>query len=326
MVLKPKQFLKTLNKEALPSLILFYGIETAYMDKVLNNLRETILGEVWELNWSVLEGQNASLEELEEALTTSPFATDRRIVVLKDVMAFWKTWFSKEREKIIQILSHIPRHTLLILTHPGELKEKKNPFIELINEGHHPTVYFTPQEEDLKRWAKKTLKRAGIQADDERIGWLIEAAEGRMDLLDQELKRILLAGNIEIEREAKAPNYREVSSMVYRGNPALLEFIEDLMAIKGHIYLFRILASSVMKVVATKIAMEEGMSPEEALRDVRPSEAKSIKKVLQHLSIKKALSLLDTTLETEVSLKAGPLPYDKALMKLVNQILKARVN
>ncbi len=328
MLLKPKQFLKTLDKKNPPNLILFYGIETAYMDKVLNNLRDKILGETWEFNWSVLEGKNTSLEKLEEALTASPFAAEWRIVVLKNAMAFWKTWPGKERERVIQLFSHIPHHTVLILTHPGELEEKKgkNPLLELINKGNHPTVQFTPQEEDLKRWAKKTLKKEGIQADDERIGWLIEAAEGRMDLLDQELEKILLAGDIEMEREEKAPNYRQVSSMVYRGNPALLEFMEDLMAIRGHIYLFRVLASSVMRIVATKIAMEEGIPMEEVLKDIPPHDGKLIKKRIQHLPIKKTLSMLDATLETEVSLKAGPLPHDKALMKFVNQILKARVN
>jgi len=328
MVLKPKQFLKTLNKKNLPNLVLFYGIETAYMDKVLNNLREKVLGETWEFNWSVLEGEDTSLEELEGAVTASPFAAEWRMVVLKNAMAFWKARTDKERERVIQFFGHIPCHTVLILTHPGELKEKKgkNPLLELINKGNYPTVQFTPKEEDLKRWAKKTLKKKGIQADDERIGWLIEAAEGRMDLLEQELEKIVLAGDIEMEREEKAPDYRQVSSMVYMGSPALMEFMEDLMAIKGHIYLFSILASSVMRIVATRIAVEEGIPVEEVLRDMPAHDRKLIKKCVHHLSIKEALSLLDTALETEVSLKAGPLPHDKALMKLANQILKVKAN
>ena len=328
MVLKPKQFLKTLNEKDLPHLVLFYGIETAYMDKVLKNLREKLLGETWEFNWSVLDGEDTSLEELEEAVTASPFAADWRVVVLKNAMAFWERRTDKERDRVFQLLGHIPCHTAFILTHTGDLKEKKgkNPLLEFFYRGGYPIVHFTPDEADLKRWAKRTLKKKGIRVDDESIEWLIEATEGRMDLLEQELEKIVLAGEIEVKRQEKAPDYKQVSSMVYTGNPALMEFMEDLMAIKGHIYLFSVLASSVMRIVAARIAVEEGIPVEEVLRDMPAHDRKLIRKCIHHLSIKEALSLLDTALETEVSLKAGPLPSDKALMKLVNQILKVKAN
>ncbi len=324
--MKPREFLR-LVKDGLPSLVLFYGNETAYMNRILSTLKDWFLGETWELNWSVLEGDNLTLEGLKENIGVSPFGSQKRVVVLRNAMDFWKVQYRGCKEAIIRVLYNIPPYTTLIFSHIGEMGKDKptRELLKIFEEGHYPVVRFIAEQEDLRRWARRRLSKAGVHVDEEGLGWLIEMTEGRMDLLEQELEKIQLSGKLEIRTCNLPPNYQKVASMVYSRDPALLEFLEDLMVTRGHLYLFRILATSVMRVVAVKMVTEEGVSLEDALINVHSSDRELIGRCTKGLSLKEALSLLDSILETEIALKSSPLPPQLILTKLVNRLLGSMV-
>ncbi|RLD96245.1 MAG: DNA polymerase III subunit delta [Aquificota bacterium] len=325
--LSPREFSSRIKKGTLPSTVFFVGEEGLLMEKALQRIKEGVLGENWELNWTVLEGEKASISQLEEALSTAPFASPKRVVVLREALDFWKTWHKRERERTERALTQHAPHSLLILIHLGELEEKgmeEKILLETLQRSGVAVVSFTGKREALENWVKKRLAKEGLPVQQEVVDWLLDVSQGKMALLERELEKFVLWGK-KGEDVQKIPSLWDVPLMVYKGDLRLLSLLEDLMAEKGYLYLFRIISSSLVRLAAVQQTLEEGReSREEAIRRVsrHPNERKALEVGLRRLTPAKTVQLLDRVMEAEISLKSGPLPPAKVLEKLIAQILE----
>ncbi len=303
------------------------------MDRALQRLKEQLLGDTWELNWAVLEGKKATLEELEEALTTVPFASSKRVVVLREVLDFWKAWAQSQRERLIKAITAHPASTILVLHHIGRLTDReerrkrktKSPgelLLEALQETDALVVDFTGSRKDLERWVKNRLKKEGIPPDQEVVDWLLDISQEKMALLEMELEKFVLWGKKGEDPESP-PTLWDVSAMVYKGDPRLISHLQALMAERGVGYFYRIVSSSISRLVAVLQAIEEGTPAKEALAQVSrfPRERKALAQAIQRLSLQEAMELLDLAMETEIALKSGPLQPQRDLERLMIKIV-----
>ncbi len=299
------------------------------MDKALQLVKEHLLGENWELNWTVLEGRSTGLEQLEEALSTAPFASPRRVVILREAMEFWKTWHKRQGERTVHALTRHPSHTLLILHQPGKMERDEGKdresaaLLEIFQEPHLKVVDFTGTRRDLERWVKKRLKKEGLPVEQEVVDWLLDVSQEKMALLETELEKFILWGR-KGEDVERAPSLWDVPVLVYRRDPRLLSHLEHLMAERGYLYFFRILSSSIARMAAARQAMEEGlMSREKAVNGVCrfPKEKRAMEEALRRLTLARSMELLELAMEAEVALKSSPLPPTRVLERLVGDLI-----
>ena len=331
-VVKPKDFSRLLKENKLPGTLLFIGEEVLLMDRAFHLIKERLLGEGWELNWAVLEGKKATPEELAEALATVPFASPRKVVVLKEILDFWKTWRQSHGDRLAAILTHHPQHTLLILQHVGTLEDKskkgKNPLDHLLEVFQDPStlvVNFSGSREELEKWVKKQLKKEGIAPDQGVVNWLLDVSQEKMALLEAELEKFILWGRKgeDIERP---PTLWDVPAMIYRGDPRLITHLKSLMAERGVNYFYRIVSSSITRLVAALQAVEEGVSIQEAVAKASPfsKDRKALAQALKGYTLAEATQLLELAMETEIALKSGARRPDKDLERLMIRLVGRR--
>lgn len=325
-LLSPKEFSGKIKKGAIPSTVLFMGEEELLMEKTLQHIKKEILGENWELNWTVLEGEKVSMNQLEEALSTAPFASPKRVVVLREALHFWKTWHKKDEGRTVHTLTQHTSHTFLILIHFGEVEEKRREekaLLETMERAGKAVVRFTGSRQALERWVKKRLVKEGLPVQQEVVDWLLDISHEKMALLEREIEKFILWGK-KGEDIQDTPSLWDVPLMIYKRDPRLLNFLEDLMAEKGHLYFFRIISSSLVRLAAVQQALEEGLTREEALSRATkyPKERRALDVGLRHLTPTKTMELLDKALDTEISLKSSPLPPVRVLERFIAQILE----
>jgi len=303
------------------------------MDRTFKLIKEQVLGENWELNWTVLEGKKSTPEELEEALATVPFASSKRVVVLREVLDFWKSWGKSQGERIIQAFIHPPPHTLLILHQTGKLKEKgenrkrkgKDPgqwLMENLKDTQAVVVDFTGTRQELERWVKRQLKKEGLPVDQEAVEWLLDVSQEKMALLETELEKFILWGK-KGEDIDRPPSLWDVPTMIYKGDPRLITHLEVLMGERGPSYFYRIVSSSISRMVAARQALEEGATLQEAVAKASPfyKERKALAEALKDLTLQEGMELLELAMETEIALKSGARSPQRDLERIMIRVV-----
>jgi|GEM_PF-1255002 len=327
---RPKDFMAHI-KEALPPSVLFVGDEVTLMHKALARIREQVLGENWELNWTVLSGKEESLSCLEEAVCTVPFGASKRVVVVRHVLDLWKGCGDADRERLVQLFISPPFHIFLVLIHEGVLSDnprgvEEKAFQKLVGlmEEKAVLVSFVADRKALARWIEKCFRKEGVPLKKEEADWLLDVSQGSMVVLEQEIEKLLLSGMMEGEAARTLPPFWEIPAMVYRRDRRLLDYLEDFASVRGYPYLLRIISSAVVRLAVARVALEEGENRQEILRRLSPypRERDALDRGLRECSIGRMDALLDKLMETELSFKSSAVPKDMVMEDLVLAVLE----
>lgn len=317
----PREFSVLLKRGKLPSnLIIFAGEEVLLMEKALVLAREKLMEENWELNWDVLEGRVLGLQELEERVYTAPFACRYRMVIVREVMNFWNS-NQKEWDRMGEVAERIPPYGILCLVHIGALKAD-HPFIRPF-QGKGCLVNFTGRkDEKMRAWAERELKKRGCDVDEELVSLLIEKCGASYGLLKQEIERLSLLEKWDMPDES--PTVNQFVRCLYNRDPKIISMVGPLCQQFGFPYLFRVICSTVEKLVATKEALGEGYTLQEAVGALSRSahEARLLESALGKYSFNKLLSLLDRLVEADTTVKSGGFRAESMLESLVISILR----
>ena len=151
----------------------------------LQKLVDAFVAKEGELALERVDGEEASYERIQEALTSLPFLASKKLVVLRAPSAQKK--FVEEAEKL---LADLPDTNDVIIIEPK--LDKRLAYYKFLKKTTDFTDYTEPDENGLAAWLQRLAKERGgtISSNDAR--YLTERVGANQQLLFNELEKLLI--------------------------------------------------------------------------------------------------------------------------------------
>jgi len=144
------------------------------------------------MNTSRLEARLTSEEDLNNAVNSMPFLSDKRLVILANPSQ--KFTVGEPRKKFTAFLSNIPETTLLVMTETVEPKEAEKHWLvkwTSKTESAKAEALMAPKPRDMSGWIVNEMKRQGGKMSSEAAGKLSELVGADTRQAAQEIAKVL---------------------------------------------------------------------------------------------------------------------------------------
>jgi len=199
-----RQFQQSMKLGIFSPVYLFFGNEPFLIDKGLDLLRESALGNDT-FNLDIFDGETSSPKDVAEAAMTSPFFGERRLVVVKNI-----PWLARKRSKVINeeddedesapgvdinpLLEYLEEpnpSAILALTMEGNA-EKSRKLVKMVQKVGRLVECSAYKGEELLVWLNQEVRHRGYQAERRALDLLILACGNNMMYLNNELDKLCL--------------------------------------------------------------------------------------------------------------------------------------
>ncbi|MCX7607762.1 MAG: DNA polymerase III subunit delta [Anaerolineales bacterium] len=171
------------------NLLFFYGDDEFSIARRLTELQTQL--DASGLNTARLEARLVSLDELNNAVNTMPFLSDRRLVFLANPSA--RTSNPDEREKFLEFLLTAPPTTVIVLHELVEPREaSKHWLVRRAAKGDlKAEAFFLPTLKEMPAWIVQEAKRQGGQMELAAAVRLTEMVGDDTRVAAQEIAKLL---------------------------------------------------------------------------------------------------------------------------------------
>lgn len=168
-----------------PTVYLLIGSEKYLKEKAINDLRLSLLDNLsGELDYKILHGQDTSADEILASVSTIPFFSSKRLVVVKD----FEKLSRDDTSRLVNYIKNPNQYTCLIIDSKDGDILKNDPSISR----YVKVLKFSePADTEASSWIARFVSSRGKSIEEEAIE-IIKELKGR-DLLDlsQELEKLV---------------------------------------------------------------------------------------------------------------------------------------
>lgn len=167
-----------------PAVILLVGPEKLLKEKAINDLRKSLLDDLsGELDYKVLHGRDTSANEILAAVSTIPFFSSKRLVVVKDFEELSK----EDTLRVINYIKNPNQYTRLIIdSEEGEMLKLDPSIIRNVK-----VVKFSePTDTETSGWISRFISARGKTIEEGAIEILKELQGSDLLNLSQELEKL----------------------------------------------------------------------------------------------------------------------------------------
>jgi len=281
-----------------------------------------------DLNSVFLDGQRVSLGELQAAADALPFLADRRLVVVRRLLARFSTrGEQKERagkgspsveERFAEYLNQIPPTTDLVLVEESEIDSRSVLYRALRSAG--ATIIAPPdlKSGELVKWVQRRARHKGSRLAPGVAEKLVDEIGVDLRALDQELEKLsLYCGQAEVQeadvaRLVTASRTTSIFAMVdalgIRNHRQVVSILHDLLQ-EGEqpLKILALIARQWRLLVEAKELREMGGGPAEVASRLRvaPWQARKLLGQERSFSREELKALYRALLDTDVAIKTG---------------------
>ncbi len=152
------EFLKAIKGDSLNSTYLFVGEEEYLMNEAIDVLKVKYIESSLEtLNYSIIDGKEASLDMVINACETLPFMSSKKIVLLRDITALLDKEPSGAEDVLYKYLDNLGSYLLLIVI--GNDVKKTTKLYKYFNKSNKAVEFSNLKGKDLNTWIEKILKK-----------------------------------------------------------------------------------------------------------------------------------------------------------------------
>lgn len=180
---------------------LIYGDDSLSVEETLASLNSDGGGDdLYDVNTTTLNGATVNLAELEAAWSTIPFLADKRIVVVRDLLARMEQGrgggssrsrsLDREWADIGESLAHVPDSTELIFVDAAI--NQNNPLLSAIQPLAQVHEFRLPSVRDMPGWVRQRADRLGAAIEPSAISALVDAIGNDTRLIDMELQKLAI--------------------------------------------------------------------------------------------------------------------------------------
>lgn len=176
-----------------PKLYILHGDDTLAIGEFIAKLRDK-LGDPAsaQMNVQHFDGEFLDFGKFQEACTTLPFLSKRRIVILSNVDAAMKN--AAQEEALLELLAFLPPSTALVLTESKVLNEKSSSLLKWA-QSNEDVVFIrrcsTPKGAQFVTWLNQRCLAMGGSIEPQAVHLLSELVANDSRLADRELEKLL---------------------------------------------------------------------------------------------------------------------------------------
>lgn len=322
---------------------LLYGEDTLSLDEKLAALRAIDApADLYDVNSTTIDGASANLTELEMAWSAMPFLADKRVVIVRGLLARFEPrrgrarGASRPRSKAAagewdglgDRLANAPPSTELIFVE-GSVARNNTLFraISKVAEVHR---FALPSAREMPQWVRERADKMGAAIEPRAIAALTEAIGNDTRLVDMELQKLALyRSGQRIRRQdvdamvsyAKEANIFAAVDAALEGRAGVaLRMKHQLMeAGSSPIYLLTMIARQVRFLILAKDLKSRGLRQDE-IGERMSLRGYPLTKTLQQegrFSAQQLVEMHRRLLEADLSIKTGAADEQTALDTLI---------
>ena len=322
---------------------LIYGDDSLSVEETAASLSADDGGDdLYDVNTTTLNGATVSLAELEAAWSTIPFLADKRIVVVRGLLARMEQGrgggssrargMDGEWADIGERLAHAPDSTELIFVDAAV--NRNNPLLRAIRPLAQVHEFRLPSVRDMPGWVRQRADRLGAAIEPSAISALVDAIGNDTRLIDMELQKLALyrsdgrsGGMIRRQDvEEMVSSVREASifaavdaALEGRAGVALRLAHQLLDEGRSSTYVITMLARQVRFLIVAKDMKSRGFRQDEIGRRLSISRYPLTKTMQQEVrfSAERLAEIHRRLLEADLSIKTGAADEEMALDALI---------
>lgn len=178
-----------------------YGEEEYLKDHYYQTIRKKSVSEMREFNVHELDGENLTLNSLENIMNSFPMMSERKFIGIVDVAHdLLKEDFKKE---LLRILSNAPKYACVVFLDTAKKGGQDSVLQRLITKAGGLAVNIEqPGQSQLAAWGKRHFKSLGKEISGEDMYYILRIGENDMLSLKNEISKIAsFATQTKITRE-----------------------------------------------------------------------------------------------------------------------------
>lgn len=331
---------------------ILHGQEDLTRTEEVAKLKRQIMNDgMGDLNITQLDGRRLELSELINVCNTLPFFTQRRLIIVQDLLQRFESGGGRRRgqkqpadstadkeyaKKLAAYLPSLPPTTRLLFIESRSLG-RRNPIVHLANDKEIGYIReFKPLKEgQVSVWIQRRVKSKGVDIARDAVALLVTYVGTDLRLLDQELEK--LAAYAGYGRAITAEDVRQlvnaaldanifamVDSIGMRDRAHAMAQLEELIADGANeLYLLAMIARQVRLILSAKdLAENQGMRANEIRVKLKISHGFIVEKLLRQakqFEMRELETIMQRLLTIDEEIKTGRVDGMLALEVLIVQ-------
>ncbi|MBI4296402.1 MAG: DNA polymerase III subunit delta [Chloroflexi bacterium] len=308
-------------------------------------------------NTTVLDGQQATPEQLKAVCQTVPFLAPKRLVIVQGLLARFETRDrprpakapssdSKDDVKAFaDAMSQVPESTVLVVIDPSDIgrikardaREIGNPLFKEVNAKANVRIFPLLRKNELVPWIQRRVAQEGGSISSPAVNLLTEMVGNDLWTMTNEISKLLsFAAGRRIEEadiralvtsNQEANIFALVDAITDANGATAQNLLEQLLADGGNpSYVLTMLARQLQMIVRAREFKSQQKSEAEIQERLRIGYSFILRRLLDQVgkySMVRLIQIYRKLLETDLSIKTGKLKPELALNLLVADLCQS---
>lgn len=172
----------------LPNLFLMVGEDHFSLLQEVRRWKSAFLEKWGDTDLEELDGETARFDQIAASLSTIPFLSKKRLVVIK---AYFSSRKAEDAEKILPILEKIPETTIVLLVE-GDGVDKRTRAFKLLSILAQNRLFLKPKGVQLTTWVQRRAEFHEGHMEGQTASTLVSFVGDNLFSLDQEIQKLCL--------------------------------------------------------------------------------------------------------------------------------------
>ncbi|GGA68816.1 DNA polymerase III subunit delta [Ornithinibacillus halotolerans] len=333
-----KEVVKQIKKQNIPEVILLYGTENYFIQKITDLLVKQVLSD--EDNLSTYDLTEISIQEVIADVETYPFFGDKKLIIATNPTFLKakpdKLSFEHQLEVLEQYLEMPVDYSVLVLVAPYEKIDERKKISKLLKKKGLVGECNPVKEYELRDWIKNLSSQLNITIAEEAFDVFENELSTDLNIIEKELEKISLyigEGGVVTKEIAEellshtitSSGLRLVDSVMDGDLAKAIRVYKDLEKMKEEpIALIGLLAFQFRTILRVKLLKQKGYSSGQMQKQigVHPYVIKIAMNREAKFSVERLEYIMDQLAETDAIMKQGRMEKDLAFELLLYNLIK----
>lgn len=336
------KLVKEIKTGKIQNIYLLFGQEQYFCKEAVKLLEEFVIHPSFrDLNYEYMEGDNITVQRIENACETLPFMDEKRLVILKNFSLLQGGKASKEEKEqgkyLVEYIRRVPRSTCLVFWQSENIDKRKKIF-QAIKKAGGVWEFEKLKSMELEKWIEKHLREKSKAIQRPALHFFMEngdylsknSTKTLIDIVNEINKMIDYVGdkkNITIEdiekilpRKLENDIFKMVDAIGQKNRKVSLKLLNDMLKEgESEIKILFMIARQFRILIQCKELRTKGYSPKEIANKLHMmpfivNKGISQSKYFDRDILKKAMH---STLEMDLKIKTGRMNERLALEMLI---------
>lgn len=296
-----------------------YGEERFLMNKKLEALKKEYQCTEENMNISTYRATDNSMEEVLEDLTTPPFLTNKKMVVLKNPYFLTSKKVKKENMDDSVFLEYLKQDnddTIFVIYHDVKDFDERKKVVKALRKCATFFEIDKVNHYKLKDSTRQAIKRREALIDDEALDLLLSRIGNNLEEVSKEVEKLCLytkhidvhSVDVLVTKPLEENVFQLTSALLNKERQKMFSIYHDLLVLNEEpVKLIVLIANQMRLLYQVKVLDRKGYTDKEiaSILAVNPYRLKYIRQEGKEFSIQQLLQCLDQLSTLDVGIKTG---------------------